>query len=94
MYHDSNRDPWKLDKKWEDLSPKEWVEVYNLLARVTSYISCSDFPFMLVTEAVREGIRLFLADILILHSQFLDACFLLFPFIIFFLILTLSILDL
>lgn len=30
MYHDSNRDPWKLDKRWEDLSPKEWVEVYDL----------------------------------------------------------------
>lgn len=28
MYHDTNRDPWKLDKRWEDLSPKEWVEVY------------------------------------------------------------------
>ncbi|CAI9119065.1 OLC1v1020728C1 [Oldenlandia corymbosa var. corymbosa] len=29
MYHDSNRDPWKLDKKWEDLSPKEWVEIFE-----------------------------------------------------------------
>ncbi|KAL3505576.1 hypothetical protein ACH5RR_030958 [Cinchona calisaya] len=29
MYHDSNRDPWKLDKRWEDLSPKEWVEIFE-----------------------------------------------------------------
>ncbi|XP_071939359.1 uncharacterized protein [Coffea arabica] len=29
VYHDSNRDPWKLDKKWEDLSPKEWVEIFE-----------------------------------------------------------------
>ena len=28
MYHDSNCFPWKLDKKWEDLGPKEWIEVY------------------------------------------------------------------
>ncbi|KAH6757936.1 calcium-dependent lipid-binding family protein [Perilla frutescens var. hirtella] len=29
VYHDSNRDPWRLDKKWEDLSPKEWVEIFQ-----------------------------------------------------------------
>ena len=27
MYHDSNSEPWKIEKKWEDLTPKEWVEV-------------------------------------------------------------------
>ncbi|GMP92956.1 hypothetical protein CsSME_00042986 [Camellia sinensis var. sinensis] len=30
MYHDSNCLPWKLDKKWEDLSPKEWVEIFEV----------------------------------------------------------------
>jgi vacuolar protein sorting-associated protein 13A/C len=29
MYHDSNRSPWKLRKKWEDLTPNEWVEVFE-----------------------------------------------------------------
>nr|GEV02157.1 vacuolar protein sorting-associated protein 62 [Tanacetum cinerariifolium] len=29
MYHDSNRPPWNMDKKWEDLSPKDWVEVFE-----------------------------------------------------------------
>ncbi|KAK9053434.1 hypothetical protein SSX86_030068 [Deinandra increscens subsp. villosa] len=29
MYHDSNRPPWKMDKKWEDLSPKDWVEIFE-----------------------------------------------------------------
>ncbi|XP_047948182.1 uncharacterized protein LOC125194160 isoform X1 [Salvia hispanica] len=29
VYHDTNRDPWKLNKRWEDLSPKEWVEVFQ-----------------------------------------------------------------
>lgn len=27
VYHDSDSLPWKLEKGWEDLSPKEWVEV-------------------------------------------------------------------
>lgn len=27
LYHDSNSFPWKIDKRWEDLSPKEWIEV-------------------------------------------------------------------
>ncbi|KAL8204292.1 hypothetical protein R6Q57_009915 [Mikania cordata] len=29
MYHDSNRPPWNMDKKWEDLSPKDWVEMFE-----------------------------------------------------------------
>ncbi|XVF38939.1 hypothetical protein REPUB_Repub20aG0145800 [Reevesia pubescens] len=29
MYHDSDNQPWKMDKKWEDLSPKEWIEVFE-----------------------------------------------------------------
>ncbi|TYI07189.1 hypothetical protein ES332_A10G210100v1 [Gossypium tomentosum] len=29
MYHDSDKLPWKMDKKWEDLSPKEWIEVFE-----------------------------------------------------------------
>ncbi|KAE8735933.1 Calcium-dependent lipid-binding family protein isoform 3 [Hibiscus syriacus] len=29
MYHNSDNLPWKIDKKWEDLSPKEWVEVFG-----------------------------------------------------------------
>ncbi|KAK4730781.1 hypothetical protein R3W88_023769 [Solanum pinnatisectum] len=29
MYHDSNSKPWKLDKKWEDLTPKEWIEIFE-----------------------------------------------------------------
>lgn len=27
MYHDSDCHPWKLDKKWEDLTPEEWIVV-------------------------------------------------------------------
>ncbi|GKV06822.1 hypothetical protein SLEP1_g18658 [Rubroshorea leprosula] len=29
MYHDSDKLPWKVDKKWEDLSPKEWIEIFE-----------------------------------------------------------------
>ncbi|XP_057959044.1 uncharacterized protein LOC131151699 [Malania oleifera] len=29
MYHDSNSLPWKIDKKWEDLSPKGWIELFE-----------------------------------------------------------------
>ncbi|XP_024982723.1 uncharacterized protein LOC112519038 isoform X5 [Cynara cardunculus var. scolymus] len=29
MYHDSNRPPWNMNKKWEDLSPKDWVEIFE-----------------------------------------------------------------
>ncbi|KAL5541456.1 hypothetical protein UlMin_009166 [Ulmus minor] len=29
LYHDSNSVPWKIDKGWENLSPKEWVEIFE-----------------------------------------------------------------
>ncbi|XP_042516642.1 uncharacterized protein LOC122090931 isoform X2 [Macadamia integrifolia] len=29
VYHDSNNSPWKIDKKWEDLSPEEWIEIFG-----------------------------------------------------------------
>ncbi|KAJ6902719.1 hypothetical protein NC651_020256 [Populus alba x Populus x berolinensis] len=29
VYHDSDNLPWKKDKKWEDLSPEEWVEIFE-----------------------------------------------------------------
>ncbi|KAL8205058.1 hypothetical protein R6Q57_010681 [Mikania cordata] len=29
VYHDSNQPPWNLDKSWEDLSPKDWVEIFE-----------------------------------------------------------------
>lgn len=29
MYHDCNNLPWKISKNWEDLSPKEWVEIFE-----------------------------------------------------------------
>lgn len=29
MYHDSNSLPWVIDKKWEDLTPKEWIEIFE-----------------------------------------------------------------
>ncbi|MFS7909478.1 putative vacuolar protein sorting-associated protein [Helianthus anomalus] len=29
MYHDSNRPPWNMDKKWEDLCPEDWVEIFE-----------------------------------------------------------------
>ncbi|CAN4121397.1 unnamed protein product [Withania somnifera] len=29
MYHDSKSKSWKLDKKWEDLTPKEWIEIFE-----------------------------------------------------------------
>ncbi|XP_012842600.1 PREDICTED: uncharacterized protein LOC105962815 isoform X1 [Erythranthe guttata] len=29
MYHDSDRDPWKLDKRWEDITPREWIEIFE-----------------------------------------------------------------
>ncbi|KAI7737218.1 hypothetical protein M8C21_001541, partial [Ambrosia artemisiifolia] len=29
MYHDSNQLPWNMEKKWEDLSPKDWVEIFE-----------------------------------------------------------------
>lgn len=41
MYHDSDSIPWKIDKGWEDLAPKEWVEVclYALIALATVLFS-------------------------------------------------------
>lgn len=29
VYHDSDSLPWKKDKNWEDLSPEEWVEIFE-----------------------------------------------------------------
>uniref|UniRef100_A0A7N0UXF0 PH domain-containing protein n=1 Tax=Kalanchoe fedtschenkoi TaxID=63787 RepID=A0A7N0UXF0_KALFE len=29
FYHDSNSTEWDIDKRWEDLSPKEWVEIFE-----------------------------------------------------------------
>ncbi|XP_050374958.1 uncharacterized protein LOC126792594 [Argentina anserina] len=29
MYHDSDSVPWKIDKNWGDLAPKEWVEIFE-----------------------------------------------------------------
>jgi hypothetical protein len=28
LYHDSDRLPWEIDKRWEDISPREWIEVF------------------------------------------------------------------
>ncbi|XP_044485071.1 uncharacterized protein LOC123210663 isoform X2 [Mangifera indica] len=29
LYHNSNSFPWKIDKRWEDLSPAEWNEIFE-----------------------------------------------------------------
>ncbi|KAL5782083.1 hypothetical protein ACOSP7_007112 [Xanthoceras sorbifolium] len=29
LYHDCNSLPWKIDKRWKDLSPKEWIEIFE-----------------------------------------------------------------
>ncbi|XP_068666865.1 uncharacterized protein [Aristolochia californica] len=29
VYHDSGTPPWKLEKKWEDLNPNEWIEIFE-----------------------------------------------------------------
>ncbi|XP_038986983.1 uncharacterized protein LOC103722332 isoform X2 [Phoenix dactylifera] len=29
VYHDSDCTPWQLDKKWEDLNPTEWTEIFQ-----------------------------------------------------------------
>ncbi|XP_077211040.1 calcium-dependent lipid-binding family protein isoform X2 [Tasmannia lanceolata] len=29
VYHDSDSPPWKLDKNWDDLDPKEWIEIFE-----------------------------------------------------------------
>lgn len=50
MYHDSNRLPWEIDKRWEDLSPNEWIEVcllyYQNISVCTWVVSCFCFWYM------------------------------------------------
>ncbi|KAJ8767440.1 hypothetical protein K2173_017484 [Erythroxylum novogranatense] len=29
VYHNSDSLPWEIDKRWEDLTPKEWVEIFE-----------------------------------------------------------------
>ncbi|KAK7363427.1 hypothetical protein VNO77_05570 [Canavalia gladiata] len=29
LYHDSDQLPWEIDKKWEDISPREWIEIFE-----------------------------------------------------------------
>ncbi|KAJ1403039.1 Vacuolar protein sorting-associated protein 13, N-terminal domain [Sesbania bispinosa] len=29
LYHDSNQLPWEIDKRWEDISPHEWIEIFE-----------------------------------------------------------------
>ncbi|KAJ3675683.1 hypothetical protein LUZ60_004725 [Juncus effusus] len=29
LYHDSDSSPWKIHKKWEDLNPAEWSEIFQ-----------------------------------------------------------------
>ncbi|KAK6930330.1 Vacuolar protein sorting-associated protein 13, DH-like domain [Dillenia turbinata] len=29
MYHDFDSNPWKINKEWADLTPKEWVEIFE-----------------------------------------------------------------
>ncbi|OVA16691.1 Peroxin/Ferlin domain [Macleaya cordata] len=29
VYHNSDNLPWTIDKKWEDLTPKEWIEIFE-----------------------------------------------------------------
>ncbi|XP_027330645.1 uncharacterized protein LOC113846496 isoform X2 [Abrus precatorius] len=29
LYHDSDQLPWEIDKRWEDISPKEWIEIFE-----------------------------------------------------------------
>ncbi|KAB2599256.1 hypothetical protein D8674_009527 [Pyrus ussuriensis x Pyrus communis] len=29
MYHDSGSVPWKIDKGWEDLTPEEWIQIFE-----------------------------------------------------------------
>lgn len=39
IYHDSDSFPWNLDKRWEDLTPKEWTEVcHSLYHLMFSYL--------------------------------------------------------
>ena len=39
MYHDSDNLTWKMDMKWEDLSPKEWIEVWLICGIIISFTS-------------------------------------------------------
>ncbi|KAG5388182.1 hypothetical protein IGI04_029723 [Brassica rapa subsp. trilocularis] len=29
LYHDSNSSPWEMEKQWDDISPVEWVEMFE-----------------------------------------------------------------
>ncbi|KAK7291737.1 hypothetical protein RIF29_07114 [Crotalaria pallida] len=29
LYHDSDRLPWEIGKRWEDISPNEWIEIFE-----------------------------------------------------------------
>ncbi|KAF7837665.1 putative vacuolar protein sorting-associated protein [Senna tora] len=29
LYHDSDSLPWEIDKRWEDISPQEWIEIFE-----------------------------------------------------------------
>ncbi|KAJ0228735.1 Vacuolar protein sorting-associated protein 13 [Hirschfeldia incana] len=29
LYHDTNSSPWEMEKKWDDISPAEWVEMFE-----------------------------------------------------------------
>ncbi|XP_020230234.1 uncharacterized protein LOC109811015 [Cajanus cajan] len=29
LYHDSDQLPWEIDKRWEDISPQEWIEIFE-----------------------------------------------------------------
>ncbi|XP_019418850.1 PREDICTED: uncharacterized protein LOC109329610 isoform X2 [Lupinus angustifolius] len=29
LYHDSDRHPWEIHKRWEDITPREWIEIFG-----------------------------------------------------------------
>ncbi|KAG2314342.1 hypothetical protein Bca52824_017464 [Brassica carinata] len=29
LYHDTNSSPWQMEKQWDDISPAEWVEMFE-----------------------------------------------------------------
>ncbi|KAK7348007.1 hypothetical protein VNO80_22555 [Phaseolus coccineus] len=29
LYHDSDHLPWEIDKRWEDINPPEWIEIFE-----------------------------------------------------------------
>ncbi|EOA39345.1 hypothetical protein CARUB_v10012395mg [Capsella rubella] len=29
LYHDSNSFPWEIEKQWDDITPEEWVEIFE-----------------------------------------------------------------